>query len=171
MPPLPVDTENIRKIAVLRANALGDLMFSLPALDALRAAYPHAEIVLLGQPWHARFLTGRPGPVSRTVAVPPSQGVYVERDGRANEDPAELDAFFGRMRAERFDLAVQLHGGGRYSNPFLLRLGARLTAGPQTPDAPPHDRTVPTFSGKHEFWLGWGSCPLSGRPAVTWSHA
>ena len=30
---------------MLRANALGDFMFSLPALDALRAAYPDAEIL------------------------------------------------------------------------------------------------------------------------------
>lgn len=58
--------EGVRKIAVLRANALGDYVFSLPALDALRAAYPQAEIVLLGQPWHARFLAGRPGPLDRT---------------------------------------------------------------------------------------------------------
>jgi ADP-heptose:LPS heptosyltransferase len=32
----------IRKIAVLRANGIGDLMFALPALDALRSAYPRA---------------------------------------------------------------------------------------------------------------------------------
>lgn len=63
------------------------------------------------------------------IAVPPSQGVYVGRDGRADENPAELDAFFGRMREEHFDLAVQLHGGGRYSNPFTLRLGALAAAG------------------------------------------
>ena len=36
---------------MLRANALGDFVFSLPALDALRAAYPDAELVLLGAPY------------------------------------------------------------------------------------------------------------------------
>lgn len=39
--------KHIRKIAVLRANALGDFIFILPAIEALRAAYPEAEIVLL----------------------------------------------------------------------------------------------------------------------------
>ena len=61
----------VRRIAVLRANAIGDFIFTLPALEALRAAYPQAEIVLLAKKWHAAFLRGRPGPVDRVVAVPP----------------------------------------------------------------------------------------------------
>ncbi|GAA5513893.1 hypothetical protein Dcar01_02642 [Deinococcus carri] len=158
---------DVRRIAVLRANALGDYMFSLPALEALRAAYPAAEIVLLGQPWHARFLQGRPGPLDRVVAVPPSRGVYVGRDGQADEDPAELDAFFARMRDEQFDLAVQLHGGGRNSNPFLLRLGARHTVGLRTPDAPALERTVPYVYWQQEIMRTLEVVALAGAPAVT----
>ncbi len=131
----------VSKIAVLRANDLGDWMFALPALDALRAAYPNAEIVLLGRPWHARFLEGRPGPIDRVVVVPPSKGVREEED--EGQDRAELDRFFASMRDERFDLAIQLHGGGHYSNPFLLQLGARSTAGLRTADAAMLDRWVP----------------------------
>jgi ADP-heptose:LPS heptosyltransferase len=126
----------VHRIAVLRANALGDLVFALPALDALKATYPDAELVLLGRAWHLDFLRDRPGPVDRVVVTPASRGV--NEDGE--EDPAALDAFFARMRAERFDLALQLHGGGRWSNPFVTRLGARLTAGPRDHDAEPLDR-------------------------------
>lgn len=131
----------VEKIAVLRANALGDFIFILPALDTLRLAYPEAEITLLGAPWHAGFLKDRPGPVDRVITVPPSKGVREEKD--LKEDPAELEHFFELTSKERFDIALQVHGGGRYSNPFLLRLGARLTAGLKTPDAPPLDRWVP----------------------------
>jgi len=42
----------VKKIAILRANALGDLIFVLPALQALRDHYPLAEIVYLGKRWH-----------------------------------------------------------------------------------------------------------------------
>jgi ADP-heptose:LPS heptosyltransferase len=135
------------KIAVLRANGLGDWMFALPALDALRAAYPNADIALLGRPWHAQFLEGRPSPIDRVIVVPPSKGVR-EEEGSGELHPqeqnrAELDRFFNAMRDERFDLAIQLHGGGHYSNPFLLQLGARRTAGLRTADAALLDHWVP----------------------------
>jgi ADP-heptose:LPS heptosyltransferase len=137
----------VSKIAVLRANGLGDWMFAVPALDALRAAYPNAETVLLGRPWHAQFLEGRPGPIDRVIVVPPSKGVR-EEEGSGELHPqeqnrAELERFFGAMRDEHFDLAIQLHGGGYYSNPFLLQLGARATAGLRTADAAMLDRWVP----------------------------
>jgi ADP-heptose:LPS heptosyltransferase len=35
--------DGIERIAVLRANGLGDLVFALPALAALRSAYPRAR--------------------------------------------------------------------------------------------------------------------------------
>jgi ADP-heptose:LPS heptosyltransferase len=163
----------VNKIAVLRANALGDFVFALPALTALRAAYPAAEIVYLGQPWHAAFLNGRPGPWDRAIAVPHSQGVYDEPG--VEEEPAELERFFAAMQAERFDLAIQMHGGGRYSNPFVRRLEARLAVGTQASDADPLDRTVPYIYWQNEIlrWLevvalaGAGVVGLEPRLAVT----
>ncbi len=131
----------VKKIAVLRANALGDFIFTLPALEALRTTYPQAEIVLLGLEWHAEFLEGRPSPVDRVIVVPPYRGVSVSNT--AEEDPLVLAEFFARMVAEGFDLALQLHGGGRFSNAFVRRLGARLTAGLRTPDSPELDLWVP----------------------------
>ena len=132
----------VRKIAVLRANSLGDLMFALPALEALRTTYPQAEIVLLAQTWHRQFFDQRPGPVHRVIPIPVWKGVRDEEPGNP-EDPDEQDRFFGEMGTERFDIALQAHGGGRNSNPFLLRLGARLTVGHRTPDAAVLDRWIP----------------------------
>jgi ADP-heptose:LPS heptosyltransferase len=156
--------EGVRKLAVLRANAIGDYLVSLPALEALRAAYPAAELVLLGAPWHARFLAARPGPVDRCLTVPALAGV---RDDRPPAPPAEVEAFAARMRAERFDLAVQLHGGGRHSNPFLLRLGARVTAGSRTPDAAALDRAVPYTPHQHEVLRFLEVAGLVGAAPVT----
>ena len=160
-PPEP----GVERIAVLRANALGDFLFTMPALEALRTAYPAAELVLLARPWHAAFLAGRPGPVDRVVVVPPSRGV--RGDERADEDPRELDAFFARMHMERFDLALQMHGGGGFSNPFTARLGAGLTAGCQARDALPLDRTIPYVYYQSEIVRLLEVAGLVGAPPVT----
>ena len=143
--PSPPDSslvENVRKIAVLRAGGLGDFIFTLPALDALREAYTEAEITLLGGPLQTELLSGRPEPVARAITVPPSTGVNGPDTG-VEEDEEELERFFADMREERFDLALQMHGGGGYSNPFVSRLGARVTAGAQAGGALSLDRTVP----------------------------
>ena len=136
------------KIAVLRANGLGDFMFSLPALEALRATYHQAEIVLLAHQWHQDLLARRPGPVHRVVVVPPGL-LGGEAGGGGDDGPPE--PFFAAMAAERFDLAVQLHGGGRHSNPFVRHLGAGLTVGLQTPDAAALDRWVPYVYYQNEI--------------------
>lgn len=135
----------VRRIAVLRGGGLGDLMFALPAVSALAAGYPEAEITLLGTPVHQEVLAVTESPVTAVQVLPFAEGV---RPGHG--DPAALDAFFEQMRAMEFDLAVQVHGGGRYSNPFLLRLGARHTVGTRTPDAAPLERTVPYIYYQHE---------------------
>jgi ADP-heptose:LPS heptosyltransferase len=144
---------DVRNIAVVRANGLGDLIFALPALDALRAAYPAARITLIGKSWHQQFLAKRPGPVERVIVAPRSRGV--NGDNQTPDDTPALERFFAEMRRHRFDLAIQLHGGGRYSNPFTVRLGARLTAGTRTPDAAPLDRSIPYFYFQNETlrWL------------------
>jgi len=156
---------DVHKIAVLRANGLGDFIFALPALDALRRGYPDAEIVLLGAPWHARFLTGRPGPVDRVVELPPLPGIRQARPGEPTGDPGELLA---ALRAERFDLALQLHGGGRYSNPLVASLGARITAGLRAPDAPPLDHCIPYVYYQPEVFRYLEVVGLVGAPAVTY---
>ncbi|MDX2096799.1 MAG: glycosyltransferase family 9 protein [Leptolyngbyaceae cyanobacterium bins.59] len=131
---------DIHKIAVLRANALGDFIFCLPALTALKATYPQAEIVLLARGWHQKFWANRPGPVDRVLVIPEGG---IGQESEIGQDPEEVVRFFAAMRAEKFDLAIQMHGGGRNSNPFTLNLEARTTIGLCTPDALLLDRWIP----------------------------
>ena len=128
----------VHRIAVLRANALGDLVVALPALEALRAAYPVAEITLLGREHHVAILGSRKGPVDRVIALP--EGAIGDEPRRK---PIDLDGLIDDLAARDFDLAIQLHGGGRNSNVLLRRLGARTTVGSRTPDAPELDRWLP----------------------------
>ncbi|MEG9248646.1 glycosyltransferase family 9 protein [Arthrobacter sp. Soc17.1.1.1] len=152
--------EGVRSIAVLRGGGLGDLMFALPAVAALKNRYPEAAITLLGMPGHAALLEGRPGPVSAVLELPVSPGV---RPG--DEDPQAVEAFFAAVHGT-FDLAVQLHGGGRNSNPFLLRLGARHTIGTRTPDAAALERTIPYVYYQHEVFRALEVVGLAGAVPV-----
>jgi ADP-heptose:LPS heptosyltransferase len=168
--------QGVKKIAVLRANLLGDLMMTMPAFYAVRAAYPEAEIVLLGRHWHLSFMSGRPGPVDRVEVVPFISGIYENCCGQ-EDAPEVIEAFFDRMHEQRFDVALQLHGGGRYSNPFVRRLGARLTVGLKTPDSEPLDRWVPYVHYHCEAFRFLeavaliGAAPCCVEPAVSVTDA
>ena len=144
---MPPDLK-VRKIAVLRANGLGDFLFTLPAVHALRTTFPKAEIVLLGKAWHADFVPGRVPDIDRAVVVPRYPGV--DEPENAVRNTKQVKIFFEHMQAETFDLAFQMHGGGRNSNRFIGRLGAKWTVGSATPDAKPLDDAVPYMFYQNE---------------------
>lgn len=137
MTPMPL--QDVRKIAVFRPNALGDFMFCLPALHALKHRYPAAEIHFLGLHWHRDFLGAVAGLVDQVVVVPAMAGIAGVPASASGE---ALPAFLERMRANDYDLALQMYGGGRHSNPVVRALGAKLSIGMRARDAPPLDRNL-----------------------------
>ncbi len=112
-----------RKVVVLRASRVGDLLCTIPALRALRSALPEAEITLLTLPL-LRELALRLPSVDRYAAFPGWPGIAEQLF-----DPRSAVRFLADMQAEAFDLALQMQGSGVNSNPFMLLLGARATAG------------------------------------------
>lgn len=120
-----------RKVALLRASRVGDFLCATPAIRALRAALPDAELTIITLPL-LRDLALRSPHLDRFVAFPGFPGIAEQLF-----EPRCAIEFFADMQAERFDLAVQMQGSGVYSNPFTLLLGARVTAGFIRPgDAP-----------------------------------
>lgn len=111
------------RVGVMRALRLGDLICATPALHALRAALPQAHITLIGLPLAREFVSrcrfldsfeefpGYPGIADQAVR------------------PRRTLAFLARMQEQPYDLAIQLHGSGVFSNPFTVLLGARYTVG------------------------------------------
>lgn len=152
--------DGVNEIGVLRGGGIGDLMFAVPAMAALQAAYPDARLTLLGTPVHRAVLGDGRGPVDEVVVLPFAEGV---RPG--HEDPALTAAFLSTMRQRCFDLAVQVHGGGGFSNGFLLEMGARHTVGTRAPDAVALERNLPYRYYQHEVLRALEVVGLAGAPA------
>jgi len=114
---------SIRRIALLRALFLGDLLCSVPAFRALRQRFPAAEITLIGLPW-ARDLVERLPYLDRLAVFPGYPGI-----AEAPYQAARTDAFLAEARAAGYDLAFQMHGSGAISNGFVAALGASVAIG------------------------------------------
>lgn len=132
------------KIALFRGLYLGDLVAATPALRALRRGYPEAEVSLAALPWAGALAPHLP-PVDRLVPYPGAPGL----DGW-NGDEGGLRGFLATMRAERFDLAVNLHGRGPQSTRLVARFGARRVAGFAHAEAPALDVAVPWEAEEQE---------------------
>ena len=121
--------ENIHNIIIFRALQLGDMLCAIPAIRALRNAFPDARIVLAGLPW-AQTLTQRfPHYFDSFFAFPGYPGLPEQIP-----DPAAFTDFLKRVQNEKFDLAIQMQGNGSVVNPMVELFGARYTAGFCVPD-------------------------------------
>jgi uncharacterized membrane protein len=96
----------------------------VPALRALRAANPDAHFTLIGLPAAQELAARLRRYLDGFVAFPGFPGMPgIECDLDAVPD------FFERMKRQRFDLAVQMHGSGEVANPLMVLMGAARNAG------------------------------------------
>lgn len=155
----------VQRIAVLRGGGLGDLLMAVPAMEALKAAYPDAELALLCAPSLVGLLTGRPSPVSQAIPLPPAPGVHdstsVDRKLLQHNHLQEW------LQDHPVDLGVQLHGGGASSNPFIKSLNPTWTVGTRAQDAEPLTRYIPYRLYQHEVLRWLEVVGLAGAPPVT----
>lgn len=130
---------------MFRGLYLGDLVSATGALRSLRQGYPEAEISLVSLPWATALAPHLPC-VNRLIPYPGAPGL----DGGGTGEEAEK--FLARMRAERFDLAVNMHGRGPASTRLVAGFGASQTASfvGGSEDVPPLDVTVPWEAEDHE---------------------
>ncbi|HEV2493054.1 MAG TPA: lipopolysaccharide heptosyltransferase II [Terriglobia bacterium] len=84
------------KILVRTPNWIGDAVMSLPALEALRATYPEAEIVLVSKPWVSELFLNH-GAANRLIVYDPTGD---------HHGAAGLRKLVSTLRAERFDAAI-----------------------------------------------------------------
>lgn len=102
------DPAKVRKILVLRLDLLGDVLLSMPAVEALHERYPDAEIWMMTLPYTADIPARYPF-VHRIVALD-TNGL---RSLRGLLNPRTLKTWYDTyrlLRRQRFDLAIGLFG-------------------------------------------------------------
>lgn len=116
------------KIVLVRPGRLGDFLCAIPAFRAVRAGATGADITFIGLPFAAELVSRYPY-FDRFEPFPGFSGI-ADHDF----DARRTLVFLQRMQAENFDLAIQIHGSGVFSNPFTKLLGAKYTAGFRRPE-------------------------------------
>ncbi|HUL33920.1 MAG TPA: glycosyltransferase family 9 protein [Candidatus Eisenbacteria bacterium] len=101
------------RILVVRLGSLGDIVHTFPAVAALRAAFPRAEIVWLTHP--------------RWVNLVASSELASEIWTVDSRDLADVRAVVARIRTRRFDAALDYQGLWKSALlPFLARVPLRI---------------------------------------------
>ena len=94
--PAPARFANVERILVRSTNWVGDAVMTLPALEALRARFPRAEIVLLCKSWVSELFWYHPA-VNRQIIYKPAS---------EHRGPAGMAKLARELRAEHFDAAL-----------------------------------------------------------------
>ncbi len=166
MPPAPLgparwDWQRVRRVLVVRLRSIGDTVLATPALDSLRRFLPDAQLDIVLEDWVAPLLDGFDA-VDNIIMI--ARGSLPSRTRTAR-----------RLRATRYDVAYNLHGGTTAT--LLVRAsGARHRVGYASYQYRRlYNHSAPTSS---ELWasekthsveqqlalLGWTGVPVSDRP-------
>jgi ADP-heptose:LPS heptosyltransferase len=114
----------LQKIAIFRALQLGDMLCSIPAIRALRKAYPDAEITLLGLPWAGSFVQRFHRYFDRFIHFPGYPGLPEQE-----YEEIAFAYFLEEVQAEAFDLVLQMQGNGTIVNELLKQFNGGILAG------------------------------------------
>lgn len=114
-----------QRLAILRAlPGLGDFLCAVPALRALRYAFPLAQIQLIGLPQNQALVQRFSHYLDGWIEFPGFPGIP-----EAEFLPERTVAALAEIQQLHLDLVLQLHGNGSWLNSFALLLGAQFTAG------------------------------------------
>jgi lipopolysaccharide heptosyltransferase II len=95
----------IERLLLVRLRQIGDVVFTTPAIRGLREYFPGAHITYVVEPAAAPVVTGNPH-LNEVLIAPGRRGMAGVRDDLG---------LIRRLRAARYDMAIDFHGGPRSS--------------------------------------------------------
>src|SRR5205085_874410 len=95
----------VMRILLVRLRQIGDVVFTTPAVRGLRERFPDAHLTYIVESAAAPVVAGNPL-LNEVIIAPRERGLAGLADDLA---------LIGRLRAARFDMAIDFHGGPRSS--------------------------------------------------------
>jgi heptosyltransferase-1 len=98
-----------RRILIIRLSAIGDIIMASGLIPALRSLWPEAHLAWLAEDLNAELLLDNPR-LNKVHVLPRRRWRELRRAGQFLTLATELGAFARQLRAEHYDLVLDLQG-------------------------------------------------------------
>jgi ADP-heptose:LPS heptosyltransferase len=119
-----LEKSSIRNIGIYRALHLGDMLCIIPAVRAIRNAFPNAAIYLIGLSWQQAFAKRFHLYFDHFIEFPGWPGLPEQ-----HTDTKKIPSFLSAMQALQLDLLFQMQGNGEITNTMCALWGAKTLTG------------------------------------------
>jgi lipopolysaccharide heptosyltransferase II len=126
-PSLPPPKGEIKRILLIQPSRIGDIVFSLPTLSALRRTYPRARVTWLVDDRCRDLVEGHPD-LDEVLVVPFKALEEALKKGTGRGVAQTLRRLKRELRSRSFDLSIDLHGLAK-SALLVWMAGARFRIG------------------------------------------
>jgi len=93
----PINRSEINRVLIRATNWVGDVVMTLPALEAVRECFPNSTLVVLARPWVIPLLENHPM-VDEIMPLKKGKGLFTHL--------AEIGKTALQIRRRRFDLTI-----------------------------------------------------------------
>lgn len=104
-----IRSHSVKKVLIIRASAIGDIVFASPFAKALKKTYPKAHISWLMEKGNETLLSDSPF-VDECIVMPTAEWKALWRNGKKLEALKKVYRFGAELKARHFDVAIDLQG-------------------------------------------------------------
>lgn len=99
----------MNNVLIIRASAIGDIVFASPFAEALKKAWPNAKISWLVEKGNEPLLADSPY-VDECIIMPAAEWKTLWKNGKKWEAFRQIRAFGATLKTRHFDVAIDLQG-------------------------------------------------------------
>ena len=126
--PAVIDKAGIKRILVVRLDAIGDMLLSEPAIAAIKSSFPNARVDVIAGKRSGDILTNNPNVDKLITFNAPWHAAWRGQKINWRKSMLEVWRVVKRLREEKYDLAFELRGDIR-DILFTVASGPKVVCG------------------------------------------